>query len=88
MNVQPSTPCRHRNAVPTPDAVTAKADGMLEPLPVRAYSIDEAAWAAGVSRGVIYKEIARGHLSLRKIGRRSVILSGDFHNWLNALPEA
>lgn len=52
----------------------------------QAYSIPEAAKAAGISRTLIYRLIGDGSLQARKIGRRTVILAADLALFLNALP--
>jgi excisionase family DNA binding protein len=53
------------------------------PLTVR---VEEAAKRAGVSRGLLYSEISRGRLRVRKAGRRTLITVNDLTAWLNALP--
>ena len=51
-----------------------------------AYSVIEAANAAGVGRTTIYAEISASRLIARKIRRRTVILRGDLDSWLKAHP--
>lgn len=46
----------------------------------------EAARTAGISRSTLYKEIRRGELRVRKIGRRSIILIDDLKEWLDSRP--
>jgi hypothetical protein len=52
-----------------------------------AFTVAEFASWAGISRGTAYNEAQRGNLTLRKIGRRSVILKSEAQRWLHALPE-
>lgn len=52
---------------------------------VRAYTLIEAAKAAGVSKSHIYRQIACGKITARKIGRRTVILVSEFERWLGSL---
>jgi hypothetical protein len=40
------------------------------------------------SRSMIYEQIKARRLVARKLGRRTVILSEDFHAWLKSLPAA
>lgn len=54
-----------------------------EPL---AYGINPAAEAAGVGRDTLYRAIARGELTARKIGARTVIMADDLRAWLAAKP--
>jgi len=53
-----------------------------------AYSIPDAADAAGVGKSKIYSEIAAGNLRARKMGSRTLILIEDLKAWLANLPEA
>ncbi|MEP2742779.1 MAG: helix-turn-helix domain-containing protein [Bauldia litoralis] len=41
---------------------------------------------SGLSRSTIYEELRIGRLIARKLGRRTVILRGDFRSWLEGLP--
>lgn len=52
----------------------------------QAFSIPEAAKAAGISRTMLYRLIGDGSLHARKIGRRTVILAADLAQFLNSLP--
>jgi excisionase family DNA binding protein len=51
-----------------------------------AVGIDEAARRAGVGRGLLYQEIGKGRLRVRKAGRRTLITINDLTSWLDALP--
>lgn len=51
-----------------------------------AVSIDQAARRAGVGRGFLYQEIAKGRLRARKAGRRTLVALTDLAAWLEALP--
>jgi excisionase family DNA binding protein len=51
-----------------------------------AVGIDEAARRAGVGRGLLYQEIGKGRLRVRKAGRRTLITINDLTAWLDALP--
>lgn len=52
------------------------------------FSIPEAVAASGVSRSLIYVEIAAGRLRARKLGRRTIILREDLERYLKGLPAA
>jgi excisionase family DNA binding protein len=56
-----------------------------DPLPL-AYGISPAAAAAGVGRDTLYRAIAGGELTARKIGTRTVILADKLKRWLTAMP--
>ena len=45
------------------------------------------AWSR-ISRTKFYEEVSAGHIPLRKLGKRSLILRSDAENWLNKLPTA
>jgi excisionase family DNA binding protein len=51
-----------------------------------AVSIEEAARRAGVGRGYLYQQIAKGDLRARKAGRRTIIALSDLAAWLEQLP--
>ncbi len=51
-----------------------------------ALRIDQAAKLAGVSVGKLRKDIRDGLLEARKLGRCTVILSGELERYLNAAP--
>jgi len=53
-----------------------------------AYSVATAAIAVGVSETVIKQEIAAGRLSIKKVGRRTLIRRTDLQTWLDSLPES
>lgn len=51
-----------------------------------AMSVDEfCAWAS-IARSKFYREVGAGRITLRKIGRKSIVTMTDAQNWLNALP--
>lgn len=52
------------------------------------YSVPEAVTITGISRSLLYVEIAAGRLTARKLGRRTVILREDLEAFLKALPAA
>lgn len=52
------------------------------------YSVPEAVTMTGISRSLLYVEIAAGRLRARKLGRRTVILREDLQAFLKALPTA
>jgi len=54
-----------------------------EPL---AYTISEAVKAAALSRTELYRAVGRGELTLRKRGKRSLILADELRRWLTSLP--
>ncbi len=51
-----------------------------------AHTIDDTALHAKCGRTTIYAVIKSGALKARKIGRRTIILDEDLHNWLASLP--
>lgn len=52
------------------------------------FSVPEAVSVTGISRSLLYLEIAAGRLPARKLGRRTVILREDLQAFLKALPAA
>jgi excisionase family DNA binding protein len=54
----------------------------------RALSFEEAAKAAGVGRTMLFEEIRKGHITARKVGRRTIIAVDELDAWLKALPTA
>ncbi len=56
-----------------------------EPL---AYTVAEATKAAAVSRTELYRSVQRGELTMRKRGKRSLILVDELRRWLANLPKA
>lgn len=50
------------------------------------YSPQEAMELIGISRPTLYREIKRGALRLRKIGRKSVFHADDLVSYVDALP--
>jgi hypothetical protein len=51
-----------------------------------AYTIDGASFAVSLSRDEIYRAVRNGELTLRKRGRRSLILAHDLRCWAEGLP--
>jgi excisionase family DNA binding protein len=52
----------------------------------RAMSVEEAARAAGVGRTLLFEEIRKGHITARKVGRRTIITADALDTWLKSLP--
>jgi excisionase family DNA binding protein len=59
---------------------------MNDPLNQLAYSPQEAAKVAGLSRGSIFKAVREKRLSARKAGTRTLILADDLRTFLESLP--
>jgi len=53
-----------------------------------AYSVEEAAKAAGIGRTLLFNEIRHRRLIARKVGRRTVIVRDDLEAWLRSRPPA
>jgi hypothetical protein len=51
-----------------------------------AYSIQDAVRASGISRSMLYLAIARGELTARKCGARTIVLDSDLRRFLRSLP--
>jgi excisionase family DNA binding protein len=51
-----------------------------------AFSVEEAAIAAGIGRTLIFEEIRTNRLFARKVGRRTIILKDDLDAWLKSRP--
>lgn len=49
-------------------------------------SIQEACELAGIGRTKIYEAISQGDLKARKLGKRTLILRSDLHEFLHSLP--
>lgn len=56
---------------------------MPEPI---AFTIEEAAFAAKISRSELYRALQRGNLTAKKQGRRTLILRTDLEHYLSSLP--
>lgn len=54
----------------------------------KAYSPNEAAIVAGVSRTMIFAEIKANRLAAKKLGRRTLITDSALNAWLAGLPSA
>ena len=52
------------------------------------YGLPDAAAAAGVSRSLLYAEMAAGRLASKKVGKRRIIPAAALHAWLAAQPDA
>lgn len=63
------------------------AGGLGDKLEI-AVSIIEAARRAGVGRSSIYEAAGRGEITLRKSGRRSLVLVDDLRAWVENLPQS
>ncbi len=59
--------------------------GMTETQPL-ALTVEEAAYAAKLSRSEIYRALQRGDLEAKKQGRRTLILREELTRYLGALP--
>jgi len=57
----------------------------MEPI---AYTVDHATRIVGIGRTKLYEAIGSGQLPARKLGRRTLILATDLHDWLARLPSA
>jgi Helix-turn-helix domain len=51
-----------------------------------AYSLPEAARIAGVSRTRIFDAVRRQELTIRKIGRSSIVTHDDLLEWIKSMP--
>lgn len=52
------------------------------------YTIPAAVKFAAVSRTELYRAIGRGELTLRKRGKRSLLMADDLRRWVEGLPAA
>lgn len=52
------------------------------------YTIPQAIQIAAISRTELYRCIQRGELTLRKRGKRSIILADELRRWVQSLPTA
>jgi hypothetical protein len=59
----------------------------MNPIPL-AYTVAEAVKVAAVSRTELYRAVGRKELTLRKRGKRSIILADELKRWLASLPSA
>ncbi len=57
-----------------------------EPRKAFAYSVEEAAKIAGLSRSSIYLALGDGRLTARKAGRRTIICPEDLQKFVRDLP--
>ena len=57
---------------------------MTEPLAV---SIPEASRISSCGRSTLYSEIKSGHLKIRKVGRRTIVVLDDLRAWLDSKGE-
>jgi hypothetical protein len=55
------------------------------PVPL-AHTIPGVVATTSLSRSLVYEEIRKGHLKVRKCGRRTVVLNDDLRAWLLSLP--
>ncbi len=53
-----------------------------------ALTVDEFCGWASIGRSKFYQEVKSGNLTVRKIGRKSVVTMSDAVSWVNSLPEA
>jgi excisionase family DNA binding protein len=54
----------------------------------RAYSILEVCAASGLGRSTVYQALSSGTLVASKVGRRTIITSDSFEDWISSLPRA
>jgi hypothetical protein len=52
-----------------------------------AMSVNDFMTWASIGRTKFYQEVNAGRLSIRKIGKKTVVRYSDAIDWLNALPE-
>ena len=52
------------------------------------YTINEATAAIGIGRTKLYREIADGKITPRKLGQRTIILAADLEDYVKSLPTA
>jgi excisionase family DNA binding protein len=64
------------------------AYGMKEFHMTKLLSIKDACAEYGLSRSALYREVEKGRLPMRKIGKSSRISRDDLDTWLAALPIA
>lgn len=53
-----------------------------------AMTVDEFCGWAAIGRNKFYEEVKAGRLTMRKIGRKSVVTLAEAEAWLNSLPVA
>ena len=51
-----------------------------------AYSVSDILRMVGISRTTFYQLVKSGEIKVRKVGKRSIILSEDLEAWLQRLP--
>jgi hypothetical protein len=56
--------------------------------PKIAYTVEEAVAASGISRSRLYEHHAAGVITMRKAGRRTLILGDELRSLIEALPAA
>jgi excisionase family DNA binding protein len=77
-----SLPRRTSDPAPPGDDTTAERAGQDTPTGRLAYSVDEAARLAGLSRDLLYDEMRRGNLASVKVGRRRLITCQHLRQFL------
>ncbi|MCH2497392.1 MAG: helix-turn-helix domain-containing protein [Erythrobacter sp.] len=68
------------------DEYNEQSDPHREPRKPFAYSVEEAAKIAGLSRSSIYLALGDGRLTARKAGRRTIICPQDLQKFVRDLP--
>lgn len=68
------------------DKYNEQSDPDREPRRPFAYSVEEAAKIAGLSRSSIYLALGDGRLTARKAGRRTIICPEDLRKFVRDLP--
>jgi excisionase family DNA binding protein len=51
-----------------------------------AYSVDEVLKLLPFGRNTFYEEAKAGRLKVRKLGRKTIVLAEDLHEYLRSLP--
>lgn len=85
-------PCRAPGALPAEYLQMTQSEYQFRHEPNQdnrnrgAFTVDEFCGWARIGRSKFYQEVQKGRLTLRKIGRKSVVTLADAKTWLNNLP--
>ncbi len=55
-------------------------------VPPMAYTIHTITEMSGLSRATIFRELRAGRLKAKKVGARTLVLAGDWQDYLDNLP--